>query len=56
MLLSAHDQSSQILLMLCFTACTEEKAKYAQGRLITLCLGDSVLRQLVIVIFSFLRS
>lgn len=43
MLISARDQPSQILLMLCFTACTEERAKYAQGRLITLCLGDSVL-------------
>lgn len=43
MLISAPDQSLQILLMLCFTACTEVKVKYAQGRLITLCLGDSML-------------
>lgn len=43
MLISTRDWSSQILLMLLFYACTEERAKYAQGRLITLCLGDSVL-------------
>lgn len=43
MLISAHDQSSQILLMLCFTAYTEERGKYTQGRLITFCLGDSML-------------